>query len=289
MKKFITAIVFVVAMAMVVGCFGQSQCTPDDDDDDDVSNIITPSLFEEILPRRNECQTDGFYTYEAFITAARSFPGFGTTGTLETRKRELAAFFGITSSQTTGGSPGDYSKGYCYIQTTGNKNDPHCVQSEEWPCVPGQLYYGRGPIQITYNTNYGPAGQRLGLNLLSLPDLAEKNAVVSFQTAIWFWMTPQSDKIPSSHAVFVGEWTPTPADVEANRLPGYGVIINLLTGGSQCNGSTYSNDRPEFFRRCCDILDVSTGDNLDCYNQRPFGDGLMNPTSYGVLKMSVDE
>ena len=71
---------------------------------DDVSNIISKDLFEEMLLHRNSdpnCAV-GFYTYEGFLTAARSFPGFGATGTLEDRKRELAAFFGQTSHETTG-------------------------------------------------------------------------------------------------------------------------------------------------------------------------------------------
>ena len=71
---------------------------------DDVSTIITESLFEEMLPYRNDdrCEGHGFYTYEAFLEAARFFPEFGTTGSLEDRKRELAAFFGQTSHETTG-------------------------------------------------------------------------------------------------------------------------------------------------------------------------------------------
>lgn len=70
---------------------------------DGVSSIISKQLFEEMLPRRNDDQNCaiGFYTYEAFIEAADFFEGFGTTGDLDTRKRELAAFFGQTSHETT--------------------------------------------------------------------------------------------------------------------------------------------------------------------------------------------
>ena len=69
----------------------------------DVTDIITKELFEKMLLHRNDNHCPGgFYTYEAFITAARAFSGFCTTGTLETRKRELAAFFGQTSHETTG-------------------------------------------------------------------------------------------------------------------------------------------------------------------------------------------
>ena len=47
----------------------------------DVSNLINASLFNQMLKYRND-----------FITTAKSFNGFGTTGDVTTRKRELAAF-----------------------------------------------------------------------------------------------------------------------------------------------------------------------------------------------------
>lgn len=63
-----------------------------------------------MLKHRNNgaCQGRGFYTYNAFITAARSFNGFGTTGDVNVRKRELAAFLGQTSHETTGNFFGIY-------------------------------------------------------------------------------------------------------------------------------------------------------------------------------------
>jgi hypothetical protein len=69
-----------------------------------VGSIITRSVFDNMLKQRNNgaCPAKGFYTYNAFITAARAFPSFGNTGDLATRKRELAAFFGQTSHETTG-------------------------------------------------------------------------------------------------------------------------------------------------------------------------------------------
>ena len=71
---------------------------------DDAGTIITQPLFDQFLTHRNDglCEAKGFYTYNAFVTAARSFPQFGTTGDATTRKRELAAFFGQTSHETTG-------------------------------------------------------------------------------------------------------------------------------------------------------------------------------------------
>lgn len=72
----------------------------------DVGSVLTPSLFEQMLKHRNDaaCPAKGFYTYNAFLTAAKAFPAFGTTGDPPTQKKELAAFFGQTSHETTGTS-----------------------------------------------------------------------------------------------------------------------------------------------------------------------------------------
>ena len=154
---------------------------------------------------------------------------------------------------------------------------------------------------IISNYNYGPAGKAIGLGteLLSNADLVATDVIVSFKTAIWFWMTPQYDK-PSCHDVIVGAWTPTDADKAANRLPGYGVITNIINGGLECGPYNAWNhdkvvDRIGFFNRYCGMLGVGTGDNLDCDDQKPFGTALninIPPSSsygYGVLKMPVDQ
>lgn len=57
-----------------------------------------------MLKHRNDgaCPAKGFYTYDAFIAAAKSFGAFATTGDADTRKREIAAFLAQTSHETTG-------------------------------------------------------------------------------------------------------------------------------------------------------------------------------------------
>lgn len=69
-----------------------------------VAGIMTRSLFDQMLKYQNDgrCPSNGFYTYDAFIEAAGSFNGFGTSGDLATQKRELAAFLAQTSHETTG-------------------------------------------------------------------------------------------------------------------------------------------------------------------------------------------
>jgi len=122
------------------------------------------------------------------------------------------------------------------------------------------------------NYNYGLCGDDLKLPLLQEPELVETDPVISFKTALWFWMKPQSPK-PSCHAVITGNWTPSAADVEAGRVPGYGVITNIINGGIECRqgGPNAANeDRIGFYKKYCDKLGTTYGPNLDCYQQEPW-------------------
>uniref|UniRef100_A0ACD5UJA5 Uncharacterized protein n=1 Tax=Avena sativa TaxID=4498 RepID=A0ACD5UJA5_AVESA len=258
------------------GCRGGSKPSNPPTNSGSVSSIVPRALFERMLLHRNDsaCQAKGFYTYDAFIAVANSFPGFGAIGGADVQKREVAAFLAQTSHETTGGwataPDGPYAWGYCFKQELGATSD-YCTPSVQWPCTPGKKYYGRGPIQLSHNYNYGPAGRAIGVDLLENPDLVASDPIVAFKTAMWFWMTPQAPK-PSSHAVSTGQWSPSAADAAAGRMPGFGVITNIINGGIECGHGQDSHvaDRIGFYKRYCDILGVGYGDNLDCYNQKPF-------------------
>ncbi|KAJ4732935.1 Endochitinase [Rhynchospora pubera] len=241
----------ILTLALLVGLFfyaGKAQ---------NVNSIITPSLYNKMLPHRNQ-----FYTYDAFIKAANAFPQFGTTGDAATRKKELAAFFGQTSHETTGGWPnapdGPYAWGYSFIEEQ-KKTDPP--------------YYGRGPIQLTHKYNYEQAAKSPAIkaDLINNPNLVSSDPVIAFKTAIWFWMTPQSAK-PSCHDVMTGKWTPSASDKVAGRLPGYGLTTNIINGGEECNKGEIASvtDRIGFYKRYCNMLGVSYGDNIDCKKQKPY-------------------
>ncbi|KAK3413704.1 hypothetical protein EUGRSUZ_I02269 [Eucalyptus grandis] len=98
------------------------------------------------------CPAKGFYTYDAFVAIARSFPGFGTTDTWDTRYQEVAAFLAQTSHEITGGSKGapdgHYAWGYCFVEERDRSRD-YCDPQSGWLSAPGRKYYGRGPIQIS--------------------------------------------------------------------------------------------------------------------------------------------
>ncbi|KAE8716933.1 Endochitinase 1 [Hibiscus syriacus] len=256
-----------------------------------LGSILTREMFEDMLPYRNDtrCPAAGFYTYEAFVAAAMSYPAFATTGDGATRMREVAAFFGQTSHETTGGpgwnAPGGpYAWGYCYNKEIKPKSDYCDRRIKQFPCAPGQKYYGRGPIQLSWNYNYGRFGASIGQQkqLLENPDLLLTDAALSFRSALWFWMTPQGIK-PSCHDVIVGAWMPSASDEAVGRLPGYGLITNIINGGQCGRGrNTSGEDRIGFYKRYCDMFGVSYGDYLDCYNQRNFGKVFVDDMS---LKM----
>ena len=78
--------------------------------------------------------------------------------------------------------------GFCYIEEIDGPSKNYCVEGARYPCIPGKGYYGRGPLQITWNFNYGPAGESIGFNGLNNPEIMANDPVISFKTAFWFWM-----------------------------------------------------------------------------------------------------
>ena len=127
-------------------------------------------------------------------------------------------------------------------------------------------------IHAISNYNYGPAGRAIGVDLLNNPDLVATDPVVSFKTALWFWMTARDNK-PSCHAVITGQWTPTAADRAAGRgAPGYGVVTNIINGGIECGhgADPRVTDRIGFYKRYCDILGIRYGTKLNTWQLKAY-------------------
>eukprot|EP00258_Populus_trichocarpa_P002045 XP_002301555.2 chitinase 10 [Populus trichocarpa] len=243
----------------------------------DISSLVSKGLFDSIFLHKdnNACPAKDFYTYSSFIQASRSFPRFGRTGSSIKRKREIAAFLAQISHETTGGWPtapdGPFAWGLCFKEEVSPQGNYCNSSNTRWPCSPGKSYKGRGPIQLSWNYNYGPAGKALGFDGLNNPDIVSNNSLIAFKTALWFWMTKQSPK-PSCHNVMIGKYKPTAASVAANRTAGYGLVTNIINGGLECGipNDARVNDRIGFFQRYAALFNVSTGPNLDCVNQKPF-------------------
>jgi len=223
------------------------------------------------------------------VQAAAAFPQFANSGDVEQDKRELAAFLGQTSHETTGGwatAPGGPEAwGYCFKEEVGcesGKCTQYCARGNpcgqfgfDCTCVAGQTYNGRGPMQLSWNYNYGLFSRDLfgdASVLLRDPASVASNATLAYMAGIWFWMTPQPPK-PSCHDAISGAWTPSASDVAAGRKPGFGMTTNIINGGLECNFATNSKveDRVKFYQRYAGILGVPVDEaTLYCDKMRSY-------------------
>ncbi|HAY3561451.1 chitinase [Elizabethkingia meningoseptica] len=252
-----------------------------------LSKLIDAQTWNALFPNRNnikgkDSNHPDFYSYQAFLKATSHFPGFLNEGTTEDQKRELAAFLANIAQETSGGwdaAPGGYFKwGLYFIEENnkGNGNNYSDASKVNYPPVEGQNYYGRGPKQLSWNYNYGQFSEAWFGDknvLLKNPALLANDNVLSFASAIWFWMTPQYPK-PSCHDVMIGKWTPTEKDKEGGRTPGFGATVNIINGGIECgqqNTQPKTKYRYEYYQYFCKYFKVNPGENISCSSQKPFG------------------
>jgi len=253
-----------------------------------LNQMLSPSDWNTLFPYRagvhplcNQSSED-LYTREAFLEAAKDFPAFAAEGPDEVRLRELAAFLANIAHETTGGSgsyaPGSerYYWGLCWTHELAYDDDSRAYRDEDhpiWPPAPEKSYHGRGPIQLTWNYNYGMAGDELQIDLLEMPELVTSDGVTAFRTALWFWMKQQYPK-PSAHDGIIETWLPSRADKENNRWPGFGITINIINGGGECGDGSENHpgpaDRLGYYNRFVTYLQIDEGRNTDCYEQHDF-------------------
>ncbi|WP_414589972.1 glycoside hydrolase family 19 protein [Scytonema sp. PCC 10023] len=241
---------------------GQELCIPTPPGDGGFARIVSRQTYEAMFPNRNS-----LYSYDSLVTATQRYPNFCNEGSDTQHKHEAAAFLANIAHETSG---------LQYIEELrcipNGCGDEYCDRNNtQYPCQPGRSYHGRGPMQISWNYNYGAAGRALGLNLLANPDLVKSDGAIAFSTALWFWMTPQPPK-PSCHDVMSGRWNPSPDDVNRGRVPGFGMTINIINGGLECGRPT--DDRVErrvgFYRQFCQMLGVSADSNIYCDRMQPY-------------------
>lgn len=263
-----------LSAAILTGGFTGSSCQQEDRP---LSSLLSKDLYEKSFPHHHV-----IYTYEALIKAAASYPSFAGEGDLTRRKRELAAFFAHIGHETTNGEESSpYSYGLYYTEEQACL-DGHCTQyntggNSSYEPAPGKSYYGRGPLQLSYAYNYGLAGEELDLPLLAKPESVSQDGVIAFRTALWFWMKSQKPK-PSCHEVICGEWKPTAGDIRQGRKPGFGMTINIINGGIECNtNSTEAKDQRQdrigFYKHMAALLQTTVEDDCDCARMAPYTNG----------------
>jgi len=138
-----------------------------------------------------------------------------------------------------------YFADFCYKEEiNGASGQDYCDKNNrEYPCVPGKKYYGRGPLQLSWNYNYGPAGRSNNFDGLNNPDIVASDAVVSFKTALWFWMNIVRPVVSQ----------------------GFGATIRAINS-MECNGGNPGTvqARVKYYRDYCSQLGVAPENNLTC-------------------------
>lgn len=203
------------------------------------------------------------------------------------RKRELAAFLANLSHETGGGwatAPGGQLRwGLFWNENIAGRTganpdafvDPE--SAELYPGTPGKRYYGRGPIMLSWNFNYGLFSSIIYGDksvLLDQPEIVAADGKIGYMTAILFWMTPQNPK-PSAHDVMVGKWKPSALDkFRGLGDPGFGTTIIVLNGLEANLGETEGSPvqrRAGHYRDITARMGVDiTGEKVDTLGMRPF-------------------
>lgn len=224
-----------------------------------------PGVWGELITvtKRSTSQTYNYSQVESWwfsnptpeVIIDVDFAHFLNHTTAANNKRELAAFLANISKETTGGwqfpigggSEGDYAKwGLYYVHelgyTASNGGGTYSQASTEYPPNPLKGYYGRGPIQLSWNYNYGQFSKFIYNDvtvLLNNPDLVQQDGVLAFKSAIWFWMMPQWPK-PSCHQVMHDLWVPNPGEYSMPKmyLKGFCHTNNIINGGLECRSSS---------------------------------------------------
>ncbi|KAK1410659.1 hypothetical protein QVD17_37197 [Tagetes erecta] len=203
----------------------------------DVGSIVTDAFFNGIIDQSPaSCVGRGFYTRATFLEILGNYNQFGRVGSEEDSKREIAAFFAHVTHETGH---------FCFIEETNGSSKDYCNETNtQYPCNLNKGYYGRGPIQLTWNYNYGAAGNRIGFDGLNNPEIVATDPVISFHTALWYWME-------YVHSI-IGQ--------------GFGATIEAINGQVECGGRNQPavDARIRYYTQYCSQLGVETGGKLTC-------------------------
>ena len=219
--------------------------------DTGLRQIVTQAQFESAYTGRTGFFSDAYAQLVAALDDPR-FSRVGREGLDVDRKREIAALMAHIWQETGGltavselSPPSDY----CRL------NDPL------YPCVAGQTYIGRGPLQLSWNYNYGQAGEYLGVpTLLSNPGQVATNASLSWRGSMFFWMAWR-DK--DTNALLVGPHY-------RFLHEGFGASIRAVNGALECpptgtaGGLAAAEHRKQLYAQYCAMLGVTPDAALAC-------------------------
>ena len=252
-----------------------------------VQSVFSQAQWDEGFPH-----ADSIYTYTNFLKAVAKYPSFCNETNLsmsvdDTCRRELSTLFAHWGQETGKRDPNNgefWTQGLYHIEEMRCKgtSDPSCDYKDwgwsnnAWPNQTGHQYYGRGPMQLSWNYNYGQFSNVFGwssynskMELLENPERLNTEGDLAMSAGLWFYMTPQSPK-PSMHDVMTGYYSPNSVDTANNFGNNFATTTNIINGGLECGkglGSPKVVDRGNYFNHWLNFFGLSPESNLDCGNQ----------------------
>lgn len=202
-----------------------------------LGSILSEATFNAMFPGSHL----PIYSYQGLLDAAAKYPAFGGTGSSDQAKREVAAFLANVAHET-----GDLQ----YADEIAKAD--YCQSSGSCPCEPGQQYFGRGALQLSWNYNYCAAGDALGYDLRKNPGQVSSNPTLIWLTGMWFWMTSTGAGSQTCH--------------DGIASSGFGATIKTINGALECGGQngTQVQDRITHYQTFCKLLGVAPGGSLTC-------------------------
>jgi len=222
-----------------------------------LDGYLSEADFNELFPNANHGKGSSkykdviLYSYNNMkkgLDLKEDFSVFMSEGDDTVKRLELAAILANWAQETTGGwpdAPGGYTSwGLCWYEEVGARgsevpgncyftgsNDYQPTEKPTETPVGDTCFFGRGPIQLSHNANYGAFSEFIyegdKLVLLDDPDEILRDGELAFASGFWFWTTYRgSPNIPNKtcHEVMVEE-----------GAQGFGQVINIVNGGIECN------------------------------------------------------
>jgi hypothetical protein len=209
-------------------------------DGDTLAGWLTETIFDNMTRGRN-----AFYTWDAFKAAYKSlmlfedsvglsdFKDLFREGSTDDKKREFAAFMAHVQQETGGSNGLQAIHEWCggpsaYGACTSDYNNP----ASGYGNSSSEYYYGRGPLQLSHNTNYALLSKQIYNDysvLINEPQLLENNAELAFLSAFWFW-TAKLNSV-TIHDMLVNK-------KQFQGFSGFAASIRAINGAIECGGYT---------------------------------------------------
>jgi len=114
-----------------------------------------------------------------------------------------------------------YKSAYCSQCVSGSSP----CQCGPCKCASGKQYWGRGPLQLSWNYNYfyfqSDSRNRLSVDLVAQPSELLATPARGWESAMWFWNSPRAGYAPTD---------PTISELLAGDASNFGLVIKRING-----------------------------------------------------------